>query len=75
MQRPAQAFEKGPPQSALSQVVSVEVIKTIGCVSVLPRWREFSEYNLRSLAGEAPPVLNKPKPSEETGKGDVEADK
>ena len=53
----------------------MEVIKTIGCVSVLPRWREFSEYNLRSLAGEAPPVLNKPKPSEETGKGDVEADK
>ena len=31
-------------------VVCVEVIKTTGCVSVLPRWREFEQYNLRALS-------------------------
>ena len=32
--------------------MSIEVIKSLGCVSVLPRWREFQEYNLRALVSD-----------------------
>ena len=29
--------------------VVAEVIKTTCCLAVLPRWREFQQYNLRAL--------------------------
>ena len=35
---------------AAQAAIVAEVIKTTCCVSVLPRWREFCEYNLRVLA-------------------------
>lgn len=33
--------------------IVAEVIKTTCCLSVLPRWREFKEYNLRAVAAAA----------------------
>jgi len=35
--------------------VSVEVIQTTGLVSVLPRWKEFLQYNLRTCAAQRDP--------------------
>ena len=42
--------------AAPDAAVMVEVVKNVCCISVLPAWRKFGQYNLRALAAAAAPA-------------------